>query len=154
MLFEDIKTEKDIDALKRKIMKTPALYEELLDVRENMDFYKSISFVEKTMPTNAEILAIYKKFVKDGRAESSREVELLLRKIKTKSNSGVAVVSLLTKPYMCPGDCLYCPTEAKMPKSYLSREPAAARAAAVLTTVVVLPTPPFWFNTAIVLIGN
>lgn len=128
MLFEYIKTEKDVDALKRKIMKTPELHEELLSVRKNMDFYKNVSFEKKTMPTNAEILALYKKFVRDGRAESSHEIELLLRKIKTKSNSGVAVVSLLTKPYMCPGNCLYCPTEAKMPKSYLSREPAAARA--------------------------
>ncbi len=32
-------------------------------------------------------------------------------------------------------------------------EPIAARAAAVFTTVVVLPTPPFWFSIAIVLIS-
>ena len=35
---------------------------------------------------------------------------------------------------------------------YRVLEPVAARAAAVLTTVVVFPTPPFWFNTAMVLI--
>jgi elongator complex protein 3 len=34
----------------------------------------------------------------------------------------------LTKPFACPGRCTYCPTEVNMPKSYLSKEPAAARA--------------------------
>ena len=53
-----------------------------------------------------------------------------MKKFKVRSNSGVAVVSLLTKPFPCPGRCTYCPTEERMPKSYLSKEPAAARALA------------------------
>ncbi len=44
-----------------------------------------------------------------------------------RSASGVSVITLLTKPYPCPGRCIFCPTEAKMPKSYLSLEPAAQR---------------------------
>jgi len=40
----------------------------------------------------------------------------------------VAVVTVLTKPWPCPGNCIYCPDEDKMPKSYLADEPAAARA--------------------------
>ena len=42
--------------------------------------------------------------------------------------SGIAVVTSLVKPYMCPGKCVYCPTEVRMPKSYIASEPAAARA--------------------------
>ncbi len=42
--------------------------------------------------------------------------------------SGVTPVTLLTKPYACPGRCAFCPTEVGMPKSYLSQEPAAQRA--------------------------
>jgi elongator complex protein 3 len=80
------------------------------------------------MPTNAELLALYREMAESGEISQNKEVELLLRKIKTKSNSGVAVISILTKPFPCPGRCTYCPTEANMPKSYLSREPAAARA--------------------------
>ncbi len=52
----------------------------------------------------------------------------LLRVRPVRSLSGIVNVSVLTKPYPCPGNCLYCPTEAGFPKSYLSGEPAAERA--------------------------
>ena len=37
-------------------------------------------------------------------------------------------MAVMTKPYPCPGNCIYCPQEEGMPKSYLSDEPAAQRA--------------------------
>ena len=43
--------------------------------------------------------------------------------------SGVAPVTVLTKPFPCPGKCIFCPSDVRMPKSYLSREPGAQRAA-------------------------
>ena len=43
--------------------------------------------------------------------------------------SGVTPVTILTKPFPCPGKCIFCPNDVKMPKSYLSREPGAQRAA-------------------------
>jgi elongator complex protein 3 len=43
--------------------------------------------------------------------------------------SGVAPVTLLTKPHPCPGSCIFCPSDVQMPKSYLSDEPGAQRAA-------------------------
>lgn len=52
----------------------------------------------------------------------------MIKKRPVRSLSGVAVVSVLTKPYPCPGHCLYCPTEKRIPKSYLSGEPAVERA--------------------------
>lgn len=42
--------------------------------------------------------------------------------------SGVTIVTSLVKPYPCPGECTYCPLDERMPKSYLSEEPAAMRA--------------------------
>jgi elongator complex protein 3 len=42
--------------------------------------------------------------------------------------SGVTTVTILTKEYPCPGRCIFCPTEARMPKSYLPDEPGARRA--------------------------
>jgi elongator complex protein 3 len=42
--------------------------------------------------------------------------------------SGVSVVTVLTKPYPCPGKCVFCPTDVRMPKSYLPDEPGAMRA--------------------------
>jgi elongator complex protein 3 len=38
-------------------------------------------------------------------------------------------VSVLTRPYPCPGECIFCPDDSRMPKSYLADEPGALRAA-------------------------
>ncbi len=51
-----------------------------------------------------------------------------LRAKPTRSRSGVAPVTVLTKPFPCPGECVFCPNDVRMPKSYLSDEPGAQRA--------------------------
>jgi elongator complex protein 3 len=137
MLFNDIKTEEKLERLKCLIMSDKKHCERFLAIRRQCaktygpDLEHVGSAVdEKRMPSNAEMLAYYKDLVKKGEQKLSREVEQILRKIKVRSNSGVAVISLLTKPYQCPGKCIYCPNETTMPKSYLSKEPAAARALA------------------------
>lgn len=45
-----------------------------------------------------------------------------------RSLSGVTPLAAMMKPFNCPGQCIYCPLELSMPKSYLSDEPAAQRA--------------------------
>lgn len=146
MLFQDIKTERDLSFLKRRILADKGLYERILRVRNGMHniegkYSPAVKILPKNsilgkrseshkMPTNAEILAFYRELVSSGEESLSPDAELVMKKLKTRSNSGVAVVSLLTKPFPCPGRCTYCPTEANMPKSYLSKEPAAARALA------------------------
>ncbi|KAF4747799.1 hypothetical protein FOZ63_029448, partial [Perkinsus olseni] len=47
-----------------------------------------------------------------------------------RSNSGVVVITIVTAPgsFSCPNDCYYCPNEPGQPRSYLSTEPAVARA--------------------------
>lgn len=52
---------------------------------------------------------------------------LQIRKVRT--ISGIAVVAVMTKPYSCPGDCIYCPEVNGAPKSYTGKEPAAMRGA-------------------------
>jgi len=52
-----------------------------------------------------------------------------LRMKPVRSLSGVATVSVLTRPYPCPGECIFCPNDPSMPKSYLADEPGALRAA-------------------------
>jgi len=53
----------------------------------------------------------------------------LLTPIKPgRSLSGVTPLAVMMKPFNCPGECVYCPLELNMPKSYLSDEPAAQRA--------------------------
>ena len=48
--------------------------------------------------------------------------------VETCREAGVTVVTVLTKPYPCPGKCIFCPTDVRMPKSYLYDEPGAQRA--------------------------
>ncbi|MDR0308356.1 MAG: GNAT family N-acetyltransferase [Coriobacteriales bacterium] len=45
-----------------------------------------------------------------------------------RTSSGVATITVITKPWRCSSDCLYCPNDLRMPKSYLSDEPACQRA--------------------------
>jgi elongator complex protein 3 len=78
--------------------------------------------------SNVELLKTYHKLLKNKRIKKSEVLENLLIKRKIRSLSGVVIVSVLTKPYFCPGKCVFCPTEKGFPKSYLSGEPAAERA--------------------------
>lgn len=66
--------------------------------------------------------------LKAKKIKDNKTLENLLRKRKVRTQSGVAPIAVLTKPYPCPGKCVYCPSENKMPKSYLSNEPAVMRA--------------------------
>ena len=62
----------------------------------------------------------------------ARDEVAFLEKLRMKpvrTLSGVAPVTVLTKPYPCPGKCIFCPSDVRMPKSYLSDEPGAQRAA-------------------------
>lgn len=56
-------------------------------------------------------------------------VERLQRK-PIRTNSGVTPMTVLTKPFPCPGTCIFCPNDIRMPKSYLADEPGAQRAEA------------------------
>jgi len=51
-----------------------------------------------------------------------------LRLKPVRTASGVTTVTVLTKPFPCPGECIFCPNDVRMPKSYLSNEPGAQRA--------------------------
>ena len=52
----------------------------------------------------------------------------VLRMKPRRTASGVATVTVITKPWPCSSDCLYCPNDIRMPKSYLHDEPACQRA--------------------------
>ena len=60
--------------------------------------------------------------------ELERELLQVLRMKPRRTASGVATITVITKPWPCSGDCLFCPNDLRMPKSYLHAEPACARA--------------------------
>ncbi len=61
-----------------------------------------------------------------GASDDDFVASLRLRPVRTLS--GVTPVTVLTKPYPCPGRCTFCPNDVRMPKSYLADEPGAQRA--------------------------
>ena len=54
----------------------------------------------------------------------------VLRMKPRRSASGVATITVITKPWPCSGSCVFCPNDVRCPKSYLHNEPACARAEA------------------------
>ncbi|MCK4781812.1 tRNA uridine(34) 5-carboxymethylaminomethyl modification radical SAM/GNAT enzyme Elp3 [Candidatus Parcubacteria bacterium] len=81
-----------------------------------------------SLASNIALLKAYHKLLNKKRIKKSKILEKLLQKHPIRSLSGVVVVSVLTKPYPCPGKCIFCPSEKGIPKSYLSGEPAVERA--------------------------
>lgn len=78
--------------------------------------------------SNDKLIESYRNLVNLGEVKISPNLEKLFRLKKVRSTSGIVVVSVLTKPYPCPGKCIFCPSEANIPKSYFSNEPAVMRA--------------------------
>jgi len=73
------------------------------------------------------LVAVYTQMVESG---TWPEDEALLAKIRmkpTRTLSGVTTVTVLTRYHPCPGECIFCPQEDRLPKSYLSEEPGAKR---------------------------
>jgi histone acetyltransferase (RNA polymerase elongator complex component) len=74
------------------------------------------------------ILKTYLSLCEQGQVILNPHILKALQVKKIRSLSGVTPVTVLTKPFPCPGRCIFCPTDVRMPKSYLADEPGAMRA--------------------------
>src|SRR3972149_9651903 len=74
------------------------------------------------------LVAAYRELVQSGVWTEEPGLLARIRLKPMRSLSGVSVVTVLTKPYPCPGKCVFCPPDVRMPKSYLPDEPGAMRA--------------------------
>ncbi len=74
------------------------------------------------------LVSIYNEMVAAGELEADPRLLERIRMKPMRTLSGVTTVTVLTKPYPCPGKCIFCPTDVRMPKSYLPDEPGAMRA--------------------------
>ncbi|MEZ4768528.1 MAG: hypothetical protein R2844_08890 [Caldilineales bacterium] len=79
--------------------------------------------------SKSELVRGYQALCDAGKLTFDRETLLRLQMKPVRTLSGVAPVAVLTKPAGCPGKCIFCPNDPEMPKSYLSWEPGAQRAA-------------------------
>ena len=108
-----------LESIKQKISSAKDIFR--IERKINRTYHKSfIPFFK--------LLEVYKKMVEQEDILPNKKFELILKKAKIRSLSGIVAITLITKPYPCPGNCLYCPDISNMPKSYLSDEPACMRA--------------------------
>ncbi len=134
--------------MKKTTWLTPYRFEPELYERELRTIIGEIEAADPTRPI--ELGRILRKYPKDGKEYFSKS-EIIqgyhhlaklegwsprsdgfvekLRMKPVRTLSGVTPVTVLTKPFPCPGQCIFCPNDVRMPKSYLSREPGAQRAA-------------------------
>jgi len=73
------------------------------------------------------LVAAYRVLIESGEWTPDPAILERIRMKPVRTLSGVTTVTVLTKPYPCPGKCIFCPTDARMPKSYLPDEPGARR---------------------------
>ncbi len=76
----------------------------------------------------SELYDGYKQLVAAGKLAEHKALAQILQRKPVRTHSGVAPVTVLTKPFPCPGQCIFCPTFDSMPKSYVPDEPGSLRA--------------------------
>lgn len=97
--------------------------------REMHDGTRSVAkkrLMSRYLKERAENSEIYRSWDIDD--ETHRRIVSVLRAKPRRTASGVATITVLTRPWPCGSDCIYCPNDIRMPKSYLSDEPACQRA--------------------------
>jgi elongator complex protein 3 len=104
----------------------------LQDIEAGMDVFKAIR--QHPLPDGSgflskhALLTAYRRQVRKGLRQEDRQLYRQIRIKPTRTLSGVTTVTVLTKPFPCPGQCIYCPDYEQMPVSYLPDEPGAMRA--------------------------
>ncbi|MEN6555455.1 MAG: tRNA uridine(34) 5-carboxymethylaminomethyl modification radical SAM/GNAT enzyme Elp3 [Anaerolineaceae bacterium] len=73
------------------------------------------------------LVAAYRELVRSGAWQEDAELLARIRMKPVRTLSGVTTITVLTKPFPCPGECIFCPSETDMPQSYLPDEPGARR---------------------------
>lgn len=102
----------------------------LEEIRRGRDVTKTLrshplhegGYLNKSM-----LVAMYHEMVASGEMHEDARLLERIRMKPMRTLSGVTTVTVLTKPYPCPGKCIFCPTDVRMPKSYLPDEPGAMR---------------------------
>jgi len=101
------------------------------DVRRGLDVVRALRrhpLSDGGYPPKSALVAVYHSLVTSGEMPPDPALLARIRMKPVRSLSGVTTVTVLTRPHPCPGECIFCPTDVRMPKSYLPDEPGAARA--------------------------
>ncbi len=103
----------------------------LIQIRDGADVFKTIR--KNPLPNRGNIskytlVLAYHQMVEAGELHEDPALLAKIRMKPSRTLSGVTTVTVLTAPWPCPGNCIFCPSDERMPKSYLPDEPGAARA--------------------------
>ena len=113
-----------------------AIFQEILKVPEaDWDLYSSLRPILTRFPKDgkglypkADLVSAYRHMVAEGDMEPDPIIMRRIRMKPMRTQSGVAPVTVLTAPAGCPGKCIFCPDDWRMPKSYIFDEPGCQRA--------------------------
>lgn len=102
----------------------------LEDVRGGTDVQRAIR--RHPLPSGgllpkSMLVITYQELIESGEWAPDANFLTRIRMKPVRTLSGVTTVTVLTKPYPCPGKCIFCPDDERMPKSYLPDEPGAMR---------------------------
>jgi elongator complex protein 3 len=113
--------------LVQQLMNTP---KDKLSLELFVDYKREFArkYKMKDLPSNITILKSYREMIDRKLIKRDIELEQFLKKRKIRSASGIVAIQVLTKPFRCPGECIFCPNDPTMPKSYIKSEPGAMRA--------------------------
>ncbi len=100
------------------------------EVQRGADVFRAVR--RHPLPTGGYLpksilVQTYQMLVESGEWQPDPSFLARIRMKPVRTLSGVTTVTVLTKPYPCPGKCIFCPTDVRMPKSYLPDEPGAMR---------------------------
>ena len=113
-----------------------AIFQEVLAVQEaEWDVNRTLRSILARYPKDgkgfyakSDLVAGFRLLIDEGEIEPNPVLLDRIRMKPVRTSSGVAPVTVLTAPAGCPGECIFCPDDWRMPKSYIFDEPGAQRA--------------------------
>ena len=113
-----------------------AIFRDVLAVQESeWDANRSLRSILARYPKDgkgfyakSDLVAGFRLLIDEGELEPDSFLLDRIRMKPVRTSSGVAPVTVLTAPAGCPGQCIFCPDDWRMPKSYIYDEPGAQRA--------------------------
>ena len=113
-----------------------AIFREVLAVQEaEWDANRTLRSILARYPKDgkgfyakSDLVAGFRLLIDEGEIEPNPVLLDRIRMKPVRTASGVAPVTVLTAPAGCPGECIFCPDDWRMPKSYIFDEPGAQRA--------------------------
>jgi elongator complex protein 3 len=110
-----------------KLALARVVLDEVIDGENVMDALRDHPLPGGQVLSKAALVAAYNEMTAHGELSPDKNLIERIRMKPVRTLSGVTTVTVLTKPYPCPGKCIFCPTDVRMPKSYLPDEPGAMR---------------------------